>query len=150
MSKVYTVLETIKDELASHPNVNTVTQGSIDDIDKLKRTMFPLSHIMIENATIENNIWRFSIIVSAMDRVDISKDETTDIFRGNDNEVDVLNTQLAVVNRLNEVLTRGANRKEYQIDGNVTATPFTMRFENYLAGWDATFDLLIPNDLTKC
>ena len=150
MSKVYTVLETIKDELASHDFVNTVTQGSIDDIDKVKRTMFPLSHIMINDATIEGNVWRLSITVACMDRVDISKDETTDVFRGNDNEVDVLNTQLAVINRLHEVLTRGANRKEYQIDGNLVATPFTMRFENYLAGWECEFDLLIPNDLSKC
>jgi len=150
MSKVYTVLETIKDELASHDFVNTVTQGSIDDIDLVKKTMFPLSHIMIQSATIEGHVWRFSITVSCMDIVDQENEETTDIFRGNDNEVDVLNTQLAVINRLNEVLTRGANRKEYQIDGNVVATPFTMRFENHLAGWDAEFDLLIPNDLSKC
>lgn len=150
MSKVYTVLETIKDELASHPNVNTVTQGSIDDIDKVKRTMFPLSHIMINTATIEGNVTRYAITVSAMDRVDISKDETTDVFRGNDNEVDVLNTQLAVIERLDAVLKRGENRKLYQIDGNVVATPFTMRFENYLAGWDADFDLIIPNEMEKC
>jgi hypothetical protein len=76
MSKVYTVLETIKDELASHDFVNTVTQGSIDDIDLVKRAMFPLSHIMINNATIEDHVWRFSITVSCMDIVDISNDET--------------------------------------------------------------------------
>lgn len=150
MSKVYTVLETIKDELLLHDFVNTVTQGSIDDIDKVKKTMFPLSHIMINNATIEGNVTRYSITVSAMDRVDISKTATTDEFRGNDNEVDVLNTQLAVIERLDAVLKRGANRKDYQIDGNVVATPFTMRFENYLAGWDAEFDLIIPNDMSKC
>jgi len=150
MSKVYTVLETLKDQLLLDDFVNTVTQGSIDDIDLVKQTMFPLAHIMIENATIEKNVWRFSIIISCMDRVEINNTPTTDIFRGNDNEVDVLNTQLAVVNRLNEVLVRGANRASYTIDGNPVATPFTMRFENYLAGWDFTFDLLIPNDMSKC
>lgn len=150
MSKVYEVLEVIKDELATHPNVNTITQGSIDDIDKVKRTMFPLCHIMLNSATIEGKLTRYNITVSAMDRVDIVKDETTDIFRGNDNEVDVLNTQLAVIERLDAVLKRGENRADYHIDGNVNCEPFTMRFENYLAGWDATFDLLIDNEMSKC
>ena len=149
MAKIYTVLETLKDQLLLDDFVNTCTQGSIDDIDKVKRTMFPLSHIMINNSTIEGAIHRFNITVFCMDRVDISKEATTDEFRGNDNEVDVLNTQYAVVNRVHEVLTRGENRKEYQIDGNPVATPFTMRFENYIAGWEVEFDLLLTNDMSK-
>ena len=35
-----------------------------------------------------------------MDIVDESKEATTDIFRGNNNEQDILNTQLAVLNKL--------------------------------------------------
>ena len=150
MSKVYTVLDTLKDELDNHDFVNTVTQGSIDDIDKVKRTMFPLSHIMINNVDIEGKLSRYNMTVFCMDRVNISKDQTTDEFRGNDNEVDILNTQLAVMERVQAVLIRGANRKSYQIDGTVSATPFTMRFENYVAGWECTFDLIIPNELSKC
>ena len=148
--KVYEVLEVLKDQLLLDDFVNTVTQGSIDDIDLVKQTLFPLSHIMLQSATIENNIWRFSILISCMDIVDISKDEATDVFRGNDNETDVLNTQLAVVSRLHAVLAKGANRMNYVIDGDPVATPFTERHENYLSGWDFTFDLLIPNDISHC
>ncbi|BCV04549.1 MAG: hypothetical protein CM15mV88_380 [Caudoviricetes sp.] len=36
----------------------------------------------------------------SMDVVNEYKDETTDIFVGNDNEQDVLNTQLAVINKI--------------------------------------------------
>ena len=86
-----------------------------------------------------------------MDIVDISKEETSDLFVGNDNEQDVLNTQLAVINRLVEVLRRGDLRSElYQLDGDVTCEPFTERFENNLAGWAATFDVLVPNTMTIC
>ena len=148
--KVYEVLEILKDQLLLDDFCNTVTQGSIDDIDLIKQTMFPLSHIMINQATLEGNMWRYNITVFCMDIVDISKEATTDIFRGNDNEVDVLNTQLAVIARMNEVLQDGANRSDYVVDGNVSCEPFTERFENYLAGWACTFDLLIPNDMTSC
>ena len=148
--KVYEVLDLIKDQLQLDDFVNTVTQGSIDDIDLIKQTMYPLSHIMINQATLEGNLWRFSITVFCMDIVDISKDETTDIFIGNDNEQDVLNTQLAVIARMNEVLQDGANRMNYTVDGDVTCEPFTERFENYLAGWACTFDLIIQNDMSSC
>jgi len=58
---------------------------------------------------------------------------------------------LAVINRLVEVLRRGDLRSElYQLDGDVTCEPFTERFENNLAGWAATFDVLVPNTMTIC
>ena len=42
-----------------------------------------------------------------MDITDISKDETTNKFDGNDNELYVLNTMMAVLNRVYELLRRG-------------------------------------------
>jgi hypothetical protein len=85
-----------------------------------------------------------------MDIVDESKDEAAD-FVGNDNEQDVLNTQLAIQNRLLALLQRGdLYTDKYQVEGEVTCEPFVDRFENKLAGWAATFDVLIPNDMTIC
>jgi hypothetical protein len=87
----------------------------------------------------------------AMDIVDISKDETTDLFEGNDNELDVLNTQLAILNRLYEMIRRGDLYTDgYQVSGSPTCEPFIDRFENKLAGWTMTFDVLFPNDMTIC
>ena len=86
-----------------------------------------------------------------MDIVDVSKEETTDIFRGNDNEHDVLNTQLAVANKLIETLRSGdLYTTKYQLDGAVSCEPFYDRFENEVAGWVATMDILIPNDINIC
>jgi hypothetical protein len=151
MQGFYNVTTTIKDELASDEFVNTVTTGDIFDVDLLKQTIFPLSHIIVNQATLQNNVWRFNLTILCMDIVDISKEETSDLFVGNDNEQDVLNTQLAVINRLVEVLRRGDLRSElYQLDGDVTCEPFTERFENNLAGWAATFDVLVPNTMTIC
>jgi hypothetical protein len=86
-----------------------------------------------------------------MDIVDISKEEVVDIFRGNNNEQDVLNTQLAVLNKLVQVLRGGTLFQDlYQLDGSPSFEPFYDRFENEMAGFALTFDVIINNDITIC
>jgi uncharacterized protein YuzB (UPF0349 family) len=151
MQGFYNILERIKLQLEDDPNVNTVTYGDIFKIDLNKQTIFPLSHLMVNEASMENNIWRFNVSVIAMDILDESKENVTDWFVGNTNEQDILNTQLAVLNRLFQVLRQGSLAKDlYQLDGNPTCENFTERFENSLAGWTGTFDVLIPNTMTSC
>jgi len=147
----YLLTETIKTNLLADENVNTVTTGDITKIDLSKQTIYPLSHIIINNVSQEDQVLRFNISVFCMDIVDVSKEETTDIFRGNDNEHDVLNTQLAVANKLIETLRSGdLYTTKYQLDGAVSCEPFYDRFENEVAGWVATMDILIPNDINIC
>ena len=150
MTAYYDILTTIKAQLDADVFVNTVTQGDIFDVDLSKQTIFPLSHIMVNSVNRESNTLRFSVTVMCMDIVDKSKTETTDIFRGNDDEQDVLNTQLAVALRMLEIFDRGDKVRTFRIDGDPTIEPFTERFENYLAGWAVTFDILVPNDMTIC
>ncbi len=65
------------------------------------------------------------------DIVNKSKDEDTDVFNGNDNEVYVLNTMLSVLNRLYEEIRRGdLFTDSFQVDGNPTLEAFAERFEN--------------------
>jgi hypothetical protein len=155
MQGFYNITERIRVQLAQDVFVNTITYGDIFRVDLKKQTIFPLCHVVVNNATMEGNVFRYNISVMAMDIVDISKDAIDNTalgqFRGNDNEQDVLNTQFAVIARLLKVLESGDLFTElYQLDGNPNIEPFTERFENYLAGWVASFDVLIPNDMTSC
>ena len=151
MTGFYNVTDKIKDTLAAEPFVNTVTYGSLDDVDLNKQTIFPLSHLIVNNCNVANNTLTFNISVLAMDVVDESKAEVEDDFVGNDNEQDVLNTQLAVLNRLIAILQRGdVYTDKYQVVGAVGCEPFVDRFENKLAGWVATFDVVVENDMTIC
>jgi hypothetical protein len=147
----YTILDTIKDKLLDDINVNTVTTGDITDIDLSKQTIFPLSHIIINNVTPQDQVLSFNITIMSMDIVDINKENKTDLFTGNNNEHDVLNSQLAVLNRL-IVLLRGGTlyRDRYQLDGDPSCEPFYERFENQLAGWACTMDILIENNVSNC
>ena len=99
----YQITTTIKDNLLNDENVNTVTTGDITKIDLSKQTIYPLSHILVNNVSQEDQVLRFNISVFCMDIVDVSKDETINTFVGNNNEHDVLNTQLAVINKLIEM-----------------------------------------------
>jgi hypothetical protein len=151
MQSYYNILDTIKTTLEADVNVNTVSQGDIFDVDLAKQTIFPLSHIMVNSATKNGTTYTFSMSVLLMDIVDVNPAEATDKFRGNDNEQDVLNTQLAVGARLVELLERGSLRDaNYALNGSPTFEPFTERFENYLAGWSLNFQIDIPNDMTIC
>jgi hypothetical protein len=151
MKGFYQVTETIKNQLLADVNVNTVTTGDITRIDLSKQTMFPLSHIIVNNVGNEDNILRFSLSVLSMDVVNISKEEVVDIFIGNNNEQDILNTQLAVLNKLVQVLRGGTLHQDlYQLHGTPNFEPFYDRFENEMAGWALTFDVIIPNDIDIC
>jgi len=151
MKGFYSVTEKIKDTLAAEPFVNTVSFGGIDDVDLNKQNIFPLSHVMVNNVTVQEKTLLFNISILSMDIVDISNDETENIFRGNNDEQDVLNTQLAILTRVASILKRGdLYVDKYQLQGDMNCEPFVDRFENKLAGWTGTFDVVIQNDMTIC
>lgn len=149
-SHYYEITQAIKDQLKEDLFVNTVTIGDIFKVDLNKLTIFPLSHIIINSATYQGSTWNYNVSILCMDIVDESKSLTTDIFLGNDNEQDVLNTQLMVANRFLEVLRRGKFGDDYELINTPSVEFFTERFENKIAGITLTFDIVIANKMTKC
>lgn len=155
MRQFYNITKTIKDTLEAHSQVNVVTTGDIFDVDLNKQTIFPLSHIMVNQASFEGQIVRVNISVMCMDVVDETKEDPrsqSEPFYGINNEQDILNTQLAVINDVVTKLRKGTLYTDlYQLDGNPTCIPFSERFENLLTGWTATFDVLLPNtEISSC
>ena len=147
----YQLTETIKNALLDNIDVNTVTTGNLSNVNLQKQNIFPLSHIIVNSVTDTEQTLTFDLSILAMDIVSRSKLETTDIFEGNNNEQDVLNTQLAVLNKLIMILRKGnLHRDKYQLEGNPTLEPFYDRFENELAGWTASVSIVIYNDITIC
>jgi len=154
MQGFYNLSNKIRETLQLDAYVNTVSFGDIFEVDLNKQTIFPLSHVMISSATMQSNVWNFSVSVLCMDIVDESKtfpEGDPASFRGNNNEQDVMNTQMAVANRLLELLLRGdLYVDKYQLDGSAQIEFFVDRFENKLAGVTATFNVIVPNDMTIC
>lgn len=147
----YTAIDKLKTHLDADALVNSVSEGDIFQVDLAKQTIFPLVHIMVNSCTFEVNVLRFNISLIAMDLIDISKQENTSVYLGNDNTQDALNSTLAILNRAYDIMLHGSLAYDlFQIDGNPNCEPFTERFENLLSGWTMTFDVLVPNDMTIC
>ena len=127
----FDIIDKLKTHFDNDELVKTTTQGDLFEIDLAKMTIYPLVHIIVNTATFEGNVIRYNISILAMDITDISKDETTDKFDGNDNELYILNTMLQVLNRCYDLLRRGdLYSDKFQVDGSPTCEPFTERFEN--------------------
>lgn len=151
MKGFYEISQAIKNQLDDDAFVNTVTIGDIFKIDLNKQTIFPLSHIMINSANYNGNSFNYSISVLCMDIVDESKEATTDLFIGNDNEQDVLNTQQMVATRLLEMLRRGDLYDDgFQLQDGASIEYFVDRFENKIAGVTVTMNIIAQNDMTIC
>jgi hypothetical protein len=147
----YTAIDKLKTHFDGDALVNSVSEGDIFQVDLAKQTIFPLVHIMVNSCSFETNVLRFNISLIAMDLVDISKNEDTNVYLGNDNTQDALNSTLAILNRAYDIMLHGSLAYDlFQIDGNPNCEPFTERFENLLSGWTMTFDVLVPNDMTIC
>lgn len=151
MTGFYDILNKLKIHFDNDEIVNTVTQGDIFQVDLSKQTIFPLTHIMVNSSTLQDNTQTFNVSLIAMDIVDISKTETTDTFQENNNELDVLNTQHHVLNRCYQQMLHGNLwDQQFVVETDPSLEPFTERFENLLAGWTMTFDVVVPNDMTIC
>jgi len=151
MTGFYDILNKLKYHFDNDELVNSVTQGDIFQVDLNKQTIFPLVHIMVNSSTLSDNTQTFNVSLIAMDIVDVSKAEPLNDFEDRDNELDVLNTQHHVLNRCYQQMLHG-NLWDLQfvVETDPTLEPFTERFENLLAGWTMTFDVVVPNDMTIC
>jgi len=147
----YLVVEAVKNELINNQSIKTMTFGDLSDIDLQKQTMFPLAHMIVDSVTHAEKTMQFSFTILTMDQIDTTKEYVNDLFLGNNNTHDILNTQLAVSNRLVTRLRKGQLYEDgYQLVGDATCEPFFDRFENVLAGWATTFSVEIFNDLDYC
>lgn len=150
-STFYDMTEKLKSILLSDQNVTTVTYGDIHNVATHKTTLYPLSHFIVNDVTVNDQTFNFNISLSCMDIIDHTKDKTTDQFNGNDNMMDIFNTQMAVISRAIMLFKRANLRNEgYQLVGEPTMSQFKHRFEDDVAGWDVTFDVQVIQDMNVC
>lgn len=139
----FKIIDTIMAEVSNYAMVNVVTKGLGDEIDLNKQTMFPLVHIIVLDATPQNNIVTFSLKIWFLDIVDINKE-------GPNNVDYVLNNQYNMALRLYESLLRGNLWDSGLEVSSVRFTSVERAFENYLAGWQVDLSIMIPNHMSIC
>ena len=138
----YEMLDTLKETLEANPLINTVTYGNIYDAANDKTTMFPLAHFTVNNTQLTDRTFIFSMTLFIADLVDVSKDEATDKFRGNDNTMDVHNSTLASISDTMLIFKRKeAVNAGYALIGTPIIEAFAHRFNADTAGWYVDFDV---------
>lgn len=151
MNGYLSIIDKIKTQLESEEFVNTITEGSLFNIDLAKQTIFPLVHIIVNNFTFNESTITCNLSILAMDNVDVSKELVTDSFKGNDNRQYVLNTTLLILNRLYQQLKHGDLYDDnYQVLDTASVEPFEERFENLIAGNTMTLDVIFQNTMSIC
>ncbi len=153
MNTFYNLIDTIKAKIEDSDFNNQVTFGDITEVDLGKLTNFPLAHLMVDSADIDDNTISYTMKILVCDVVDVNKDYVTDNkFLGNSNVQDILNTQFSVINGLVAMLKRLdlVDTSFLRIDSIVSASPFRDRFENELAGWEAELTIVSRNDVSIC
>ena len=147
----YSVTEKLRDILLDDVNVNTVTYGDITKVATHKTTIYPLSHFVVNSVQVQDNVFIINISLACMDIIDQTNISPKDHFNGNDNQMDIFNTQLAVISRAILLLRRAAaSDAGFKIIGEPTMQQFNHRFEDDVAGWDVTFDLMVVQDMSIC
>ena len=150
-STFYDMTERLKTILLEDNNVSTVTYGDISNVATEKTTIYPLSHFVVNDVSMKDQVFEFNISLSCMDIIDYTNESTQDHFNGNDNIMDIFNTQMAVISRVVMLLKRSTLRSEgYQIIGEPTMSQFKHRFEDDVAGWDVTFNIQVVQDMQVC
>jgi len=147
----YLIMSKLEEELLKSPFVKTVTFGDISQVDLRKQTIFPLSHIIMNNVVQSGQVMTYNMTVLLMDIIDINKAVVVDQFTGNTDEMDILNTQLGVGNKLVEQMRSGNLFNDmYQVSTDVTFEPFFDRFENELVGFAMNVNITVENDIYIC
>jgi len=151
MNNYFKIIDDLQAAAIAEPFINTVTQGDITEVDLNKSSIYPICHLIVNNVSLTSNVANVEVSIILMDVLDFSKEASSSDIRGNNNEMDVLNTQLAVAGRLQALLLRATPYiNSYQVDTPFNCEPFTDRFENDVAGWTVSFTATMPNNSTKC
>ena len=147
MNAYYELLRVLKTSLENNIDVNTVTQGDILEVDLNKKNIFPLAHISVSTGTFAENVIRFNVQIISMDIRNSVTDTVSDKFVGNDNEIDNLNTSLAVLRRTYNELVKDKYSEDITIIGEPNLELFTEARQNLLDGWSMNVQVEVPDTI---
>ena len=151
MTGYYDIVTRIYNHLDNDPLINQVTKGKLNDVCISKWNMYPLGHLIVNSVTFDESVIRFNMSLLIMDVVDFSKDETSNLYVGNNNLDDVLNTTLAIQHKIYESLRRGDLWDDLvQITSTGALEDFEDKFTDSVAGWTQTFDVEVQSEVSIC
>ena len=151
----YNVLEYFKTIMKNHPSIAFVSQGDVFDIDDKQFPAYPLGNVLISEARFIGSETKYSIQLTVADKVKPKNNESVgrtnfdvSTFEGDDDTVDIHANTLAIINDLTSFTAYALTN--FQIFGDVRCVAFKDKFDNGLAGWVVSFELVTHNDRPRC
>jgi hypothetical protein len=141
MKAIYEAADQLMLEL-KNAGFNTVTFGNLNDIDLDKQSLYPLAHITLGEVNVRGGVAIAQYNLAAMDVVDDSRIESA--IGSYDNTLDIANDLSEKVNQVWQRYQR--NRSLFRVnEENLRLEFFFVRYENKLAGYEGTFNVISDN-----
>jgi hypothetical protein len=154
-SLYYNALDYFKTIMSNHPSIAQVSQGDIFDLDNIEFPYYPLGNIIITQARFDNSKTVYSCQLTVADKIKLKNNESTGVYNeqtvpylGTDDTVDIHANTLSIINDLLSYTQYAV--QAFDINDQITLTAFKDKFDNGLAGWVASFDLISHNDRPRC
>jgi hypothetical protein len=151
----YNILDYFKTIMKNHPSLNFVSQGDMFSIDTKEFPAYPLGNINISKADFLEKEIVYTCQLTIADKVKLKNNESigstnsqTIPYEGTDDVVDIHANTLSIVNDLVSFTRTGVNA--FDFSGNPSAQPFKDDFDNGLAGWVVSFNLVVFNAADTC
>jgi len=154
-SLYYNVLDYFKTIMTNHPSIAQVSQGDIFSIDTIEFPYYPLGNILITKAWFDGSKTIYSCQLTVADKIKNKNNESTGVYNeqivpyyGTDDVVDIHANTLSILNDL--ISFTQYSVQSFDINNSINLVAFKDDFDNGLAGWVASFDLISHNDRPRC
>jgi hypothetical protein len=150
----YQLCEAIQTAATNASYINTTTWGNIFDVDMRKMTLFPLCHVLIGQAEVQERTVIYDVDILVMDVVDYSKqDPNVDpySYEGVAMKQDIYHRALFSAQEMIASMRRGVLYTDgFRLVNDPVCEPIDEDFENTLCGWKMTLQIETPNPTIIC
>lgn len=153
----YNILDYWKTIMSNHPSLEQTSQGDIFQFDDNEYPKYPLGNVQITNVDFTDSVTTYTIQLIIADKVKLKNNESVGErnrmsvpYEGTDDVVDIWANTLAIINDLVSYTQYSAETTGIQINSTIRNVPFQDNFDNGLAGFVSTFDIIVHNNRPRC
>jgi|TARA_R110002153_G_scaffold194415_1_gene347860 hypothetical protein len=151
MDTVVDINNVFKEIVTKHIQLQKFYTFSLDeiDIDKITIDLFPLLYAQVTNMQIDNGVtvFTYEVIVA-----DLTIEKQTDLLTQVYAETALIMQDVIAqfVLSMNSMSILDSNTQHWGFTTPISCDPFTARFSNLLTGWQAQFEIRVPNAINLC
>lgn len=145
------LLRHIKEIADGDSYITTVLHRLPEDFDWEKGNIFPILNVSALAGTFTStSTIQFDVTLTCVDKRDINKEDVNDKFWSNDNEVDNHNSTLSAISNLWTKINRDYSRENITASDSPSITQIEFEGVNLMDGWEITFQVEMPMEVSLC